>query len=403
MSNALVPLQDIERMAASIAASGLFGVKTKEQAMGLMLLCQAEGLHPAIAARDYHIVNGRPALKADAMMARYMQSGGKVEWHDYNDAKVSGTFSHPQGGSVKVEWTIEMAKRIGLAGKDVWKSYPRAMLRARVISEGVRTTNPGVAVGIYTPEEVQDFANIRDVTPTAGAMQALTANRQEVIMETGAEVRRLLADDKAMDAYALTENSGFDNEEKIALWTQFDSKQRGVLKRMKEAEKASEAGTISPAQHKRLEARIKELGLDRDEVKAECVKRWGVSHFTELNKEQYKELDAELDGQPAPKAVPQPLPSADGPVSARPLPSAAGTAPTLAQTLAAIDAMKGQKSAAACIDMLAELDEAERMIAQEAYDFRVAELKAASTASGKPKQTREAAHNAVLAIEDDKL
>ena len=387
MSNALVPLQDIERMAASIAASGLFGVKTKEQAMGLMLLCQAEGLHPAIAARDYHIVNGRPALKADAMMARYMQSGGKVEWHDYNDAKVSGTFSHPQGGSVKVEWTIEMAKRIGLAGKDVWKSYPRAMLRARVISEGVRTTNPGVAVGIYTPEEVSDFANIRDVTPTAGAMQALTANRQEVIMETGAEVRRLLADDKAMDAYALTENSGFDNEEKIALWTQFDSKQRGVLKRMKEAEKASEAGTISPAQHKRLEARIKELGLDRDEVKAECVKRWGVAHFTELNKEQYAELDALLE----PKATPQPPSRAASP--------SAAVAPTLQATLAAIDAMRGQKSAAACIDMLAELDEAERLIAQEAYDFRVAELKTA----GKPKQTRDAAHNAVLAIEDDKL
>jgi len=67
----------------------------------------------------------------------------------------------------------------------------------------------------------------------------------------------------------------------------------------------------------------------------------------------------------------------------------AAEAPTLAQTLAAIDAMKGQKSAAACIDMLAELDEAERLIAQEAYDFRVAELKAASTAASKPK-SREA-------------
>jgi hypothetical protein len=31
------------------------------------------------------------------------------------------------------------------------------MLRARVISEGIRTVYPGVAVGIYTPEEVNDF------------------------------------------------------------------------------------------------------------------------------------------------------------------------------------------------------------------------------------------------------
>ena len=96
----------------------------------------------------------------------------------------------------------------------------------------------------------------------------------------------------------------------------------------------------------------------------------------------------------SPKATPQPPSRAASPSA-----SAAAVAPTLQATLAAIDAMKGQKSAAACIDMLAELDEAERLIAQEAYDFRVAELKAAS----KPKQTRDAAHNAVLAIEDDKL
>lgn len=54
-------------------------------------------------------------------------------------------------------WTIAQAKSAGLTGKDVWKQYPRAMLRARVISEGIRTVYPGVSVGVYTVEEVQDF------------------------------------------------------------------------------------------------------------------------------------------------------------------------------------------------------------------------------------------------------
>lgn len=31
------------------------------------------------------------------------------------------------------------------------------MLRARCISEGIRTVWPGVSVGVYTPEEIQDF------------------------------------------------------------------------------------------------------------------------------------------------------------------------------------------------------------------------------------------------------
>jgi hypothetical protein len=156
MSN-LVPVQDIEKMALAVAKSGLFGVKTSEQAMALMLIAQAEGMHPAIAARDYHVIQGRPALKADAMMARFQASGGKVEWTTYTDQEVTGVFSHPAGGSVSITWSFAMASKIGLTGKDNWKNYPRAMLRARVISEGIRTVYPGCVVGTYTPEEVQDF------------------------------------------------------------------------------------------------------------------------------------------------------------------------------------------------------------------------------------------------------
>jgi len=113
MSN-LVPYQDIEKMAVAVAKSGLFNVKTAEEAMALMLVAQAEGSHPAIAARDYHVIQGRPALKADAMMARFQQAGGKVEWKEYTDERVTGVFSHPAGGSLSVTWTIEMGKNIGL-------------------------------------------------------------------------------------------------------------------------------------------------------------------------------------------------------------------------------------------------------------------------------------------------
>ena len=77
---ALVPVDQIERMALAVAKSGLFGVKTPDQAMALMLVAQAEGMHPAIAARDYHVINGRPTLRADAMLARIQAAGGKVEW-----------------------------------------------------------------------------------------------------------------------------------------------------------------------------------------------------------------------------------------------------------------------------------------------------------------------------------
>lgn len=149
-----VSFQMMERMAQTVAKSGLFGMKTPEQALALMALAQAEGIHPMTAVRDFHIINNRPSLKADTMLARFQQAGGKVVWHALSDAKADATFSHPQGGTARIDWTIERAQRAGLANKDVWKGYPRAMLRSRVISEAIRTVLPGVIAGTYTPEEV---------------------------------------------------------------------------------------------------------------------------------------------------------------------------------------------------------------------------------------------------------
>ena len=144
-------------MAKAIAESKLFGIQTPAQALALGLLCQAEGRHPAEAARDYHIINGKPSLKSEAMLARFQQAGGKVDWHEYTHESVSGTFSHPQGGSLKVSWTMQDATRAGLTGNPTWKKFPRQMLKARCISEAVRGIFPGVLSGLYAPEEVSDM------------------------------------------------------------------------------------------------------------------------------------------------------------------------------------------------------------------------------------------------------
>jgi hypothetical protein len=183
---ALVPVDQIERMAVSVARSGLFGVKTPDQAMALMLIAQAEGLHPAIAARDYHVINGRPALRADAMLARFQAAGGKVEWGEYTDTKVVGKFSHPSGGSVEIAWTVKMAQDAGLTRNPTWKSYPRQMLRSRCISEGIRTVFPGVVVGTYTPEEVQDMdpaPTVRQAPPPPAPEPAEIVINAETLLE----------------------------------------------------------------------------------------------------------------------------------------------------------------------------------------------------------------------------
>ncbi len=181
VSNALaiMSVAEVQAMADAVAASGLFAcAKTPQTAFALMMLCQAEGIHPMQAVRRYDIVNGKVALKADTMLAEFQNRGGKVTWVKVNSAACEAIFHAPGiTDPVTVTWTIGDAERAGLAGKTgPWTQYPRAMLRARVISEGIRMTMPGVVVGLYTPEEVQDFAEVKPTAPPKAQPQpALSA------------------------------------------------------------------------------------------------------------------------------------------------------------------------------------------------------------------------------------
>ena len=149
--------EDMERLGASIAKSGLFGIKTTDQAVTLMMIAHAEGRHPALAARDYDIIQGKPAKKAEAMARDFLESGGKIEWHALTDAIADATFSHPRGGTVRIAWDMARAATAGLKDKDTWKKFPRQMLRSRTISEGVRTIWPSATSGMYVPEEAADI------------------------------------------------------------------------------------------------------------------------------------------------------------------------------------------------------------------------------------------------------
>lgn len=167
-------LDDAAKIARAMAASGLFGFKSPEQALSIMLIADAEGMHPAAAARDYHIIEGKPTLKADAMLARFQRAAGTVEWHERNEKVVRATFSHEAGGTLTVEWSIERANGVKnkngkpITDKLVWKNYPAQMLSARCISEGVRAVFPGVMNGFYAPEE---FDTVVGMAPEQAAPQ----------------------------------------------------------------------------------------------------------------------------------------------------------------------------------------------------------------------------------------
>lgn len=182
----LMPFDQKLQLAKAFADSKLFGMTDPNQVLALMAICESEGIHPAKAVQEYHIIQGRPALKADAMMARFQAAGGKVNWEVYTDERVTGSFSHPNGGSLSVTWTIEQARSIGLVKPGSgWQKFPRAMLRSRCISEGIRSVYPGSVTGFYSPEEVQDFEPVK--TRDMGRFDATPLNPLEQLPESPVE------------------------------------------------------------------------------------------------------------------------------------------------------------------------------------------------------------------------
>jgi hypothetical protein len=172
-------LPEMERYAQAIVKSGFCGFSTPEQAITLMLVAIDEGRSVGSVARDYHVIKGRPSIKADAMLARYQEAGGTVRWKVLSDKECTAVFSHPASGEFELTWTIDQAKNAGLTTNDTWRKYPRAMLRSRVISEGIRTSFPAVICGTYTPEEAAAIA-VEDEEPRRRSSRPAPETVQDV-------------------------------------------------------------------------------------------------------------------------------------------------------------------------------------------------------------------------------
>lgn len=201
----ITSLDDMDRVAKSISGSGMFGITKPEQAITLMLICQAEGLNPIAALRRYHIIEGKPSMRADAMHGEFEARGSRVIWYVRTDDVVAGTafkkgveiddaardrgtkrfemlwkLEYEQDPNKRGALMIELAK-LSREGEETlirsyadaeakgltegkngvkanWSTSPRQMLTARFITEIVRLLDPGLIAGIISDIEAQDIA-----------------------------------------------------------------------------------------------------------------------------------------------------------------------------------------------------------------------------------------------------
>ena len=168
------PVEAIERLGGWIASSGMFGCTKPEQGHILAMQCLAERKSPFDIKRTYHLINGAPTMRSDAMLAGYRARGGKVIWKQADTRAAVAVWKY-DGNEMEIGYSLDDAKAAGLwpakAGSG-WAKDPAAMLRARLISKAVRMLAPEVVMGIYTPEEQADFGT----SPAPSTVEIRTEN-----------------------------------------------------------------------------------------------------------------------------------------------------------------------------------------------------------------------------------
>lgn len=146
-------------LAKVVVASRMFSAYgTPEAAMLVMMAGREFGLGAMASLRSFHIVEGKPTMSAQTMMARCLEHPScklfrVVRSKCSHEVAVVEVQRNGWDAPETYTWTIDDAKRAGLASKQNWSKYPRDMLINRCIAEAARFAFPEVMAGVYSPEE----------------------------------------------------------------------------------------------------------------------------------------------------------------------------------------------------------------------------------------------------------
>jgi len=122
------------------------------------------GLAPMQALQNIAVINGKPSVYGDAMMALVQASPVCEDVQEYFEAEgtpnpVAVCIAKRKGRKeVVAKFSVEDAKRAGLWGKQgPWSAYPKRMMQMRARGFALRDAFPDVLKGLISAEEAQDY------------------------------------------------------------------------------------------------------------------------------------------------------------------------------------------------------------------------------------------------------
>ncbi|MEU3020846.1 hypothetical protein ABZ635_26070 [Nocardiopsis sp. NPDC007018] len=154
---------------------------------------QSLGLDAVQAMNSVHVIEGKPSPSSGLISAMVRRAGHrlrvKVERGQAGPVAIAQIIrSDDPEWTFESRWDMDRARKAGVAGKNVWKAYPEAMLKARAITEVAREACEEALLGFsHSAEEmgaeVDADGNVLDVAP---AQKRAGATIAEAVAETEA-------------------------------------------------------------------------------------------------------------------------------------------------------------------------------------------------------------------------
>jgi len=165
------------------------GFRGKPASVAAAILTGRElNLGPMTSLRGLDVIDGRVSMSAQLMAAKIQSAGHRIDWIENSDKAAEVRIVRGDGlGEGTARWTIADAQRAGLAGKQNWARYPRAMLKARALTECAGMVCADVLMGIDAAESTADPAPTGAVTVVQVAPAPVVALQVEPEPEPVAE------------------------------------------------------------------------------------------------------------------------------------------------------------------------------------------------------------------------
>jgi len=236
-------MEALHRWATTVAASGMWGYKSPEEALVAVLFGLQLGMGAVEALSKIKVLHGTPTLRGPAAVAHIRSLGGKIdcitglisklcverdeslkellvypkliktlEQHGEDPEKVSVWRTERDGLERFFWYSISQAEAAGLTQRNaVWRAYPARMVKWQAASEAAQEVFGDWLLGAYFTEEMEGSVFEQDLEPSGhravAARFRLPSRPQSKVENVAPSV-----EPSVMEALAEKEKSGWSGE-----------------------------------------------------------------------------------------------------------------------------------------------------------------------------------------------